>query len=79
MMISSGSVAIGDPEEVSRSIPDLRRHRADQLAFGMLSSSMERETCLEAVETFGKHVLPQWDKDPVHSTTRQRQEQVVTS
>ena len=50
---------------------------ADQLAFGMLSSSMERDACLEAVETFGKHVLPQFDKDPVHSTTRQREEQLA--
>jgi hypothetical protein len=24
------------------------------------------------VETFGKHVLPEFDKDPVCSTTRQR-------
>ena len=27
----------------------------------------------EAVETFGSHVLPQFDKDPVHSTTHQRE------
>jgi hypothetical protein len=33
---------------------------------------MEIESCLEAVDTFGKHVLPQFDKDPVHSTTKQR-------
>ena len=36
----------------------------------------ERDVCEEAVETFGKHVLPQFDKDPVHSTTRQREAQV---
>jgi len=78
MMISSGSVAIGDPEEVNRAVQTFADTGADQLAFGMLSSSMERDTCLEAVETFGKHVLPQWDKDPVHSTTRQREEQVGT-
>ncbi len=77
MMISSGSVAIGDPEEVNRAVQTFADTGADQLAFGMLSSSMERDTCLEAVETFGKHVLPQWDKDPVHSTTRQREEQLA--
>jgi len=27
---------------------------------------------VEAVETFGSHVLKNFDKDPVHSTTRQR-------
>jgi hypothetical protein len=25
------------------------------------------------MELFGKEVLPQFDKDPVHSTTRQRE------
>ena len=38
----------------------------------MLSTSMPIEACEEAVETFGKHVLPKFDKDPVHSTTKQR-------
>jgi hypothetical protein len=37
---------------------------------------MPIEICEEAVATFGQHVLPQFDKDPVHSTTRQRQAQV---
>ena len=78
-MIESGAVAIGDPEEVARSVQVFADTGADQLAFGMLSSSIERETCLEAVETFGKHVLPQFDKDPVHSTTRQREAQLGRS
>jgi hypothetical protein len=38
----------------------------------MLSSSMSIESCEEAVETFGKHLLPTFDKDPVHNTTKQR-------
>jgi hypothetical protein len=77
MMISSGSVAVGDPEEVTRAVQTFVDTGADQLAFGMLSSSIERDTCEEAVETFGKHVLPIYDKDPVHSTTRQREEQLA--
>jgi alkanesulfonate monooxygenase SsuD/methylene tetrahydromethanopterin reductase-like flavin-dependent oxidoreductase (luciferase family) len=75
-MIASGAVAIGDPDEVTRAVQTFADTGADQLAFGMLSSAMSRETCLEAVETFGKHVLPQFDKDPVHSTTRQREAQL---
>jgi hypothetical protein len=31
---------------------------------------------LQSIETFGKHVLPKFDKDPVHSTTRGREKQV---
>jgi hypothetical protein len=45
---------------------------ADQLSFGMLSTSMPIEACEEATETFGKHVLKDFDKDPVHLTTKQR-------
>jgi hypothetical protein len=44
---------------------------ADQLTFGMLSSTMPIEVAVEAVETFGRHIIPEFDTDPVHSTTRQ--------
>ena len=39
----------------------------------MLSSTMPIEVAVETIETFGKHVLPPFDKDPVHRTTRQRE------
>ncbi len=45
----------------------------DQVVFGLLSSSMERDLATETIETFGKHVLPRFDNDPVHRTTRQRE------
>ena len=70
--IAAGQIAIGSPDEVNKSIETYAATGADQIAFGMLSTSMERETCEEAVETFGKHVLKNYDKDPVHSTTKQR-------
>jgi len=73
--IASHAIAVGDPEEVAATIRRFADTGADQLSFGMLSSSMPIEVCEEAVATFGKHVLPQFDKDPVHSTTRQRQAQ----
>jgi len=73
--IEKGAVAVGDPEEVTRAIQRFADTGADQLSFGMLSSAMPIETCEEAVATFGTHVLPQFDKDPVHSTTRQREAQ----
>ena len=34
---------------------------------------------IESVETFGKFVLPEFDKDPVHSTTRQREAQLSSA
>jgi alkanesulfonate monooxygenase SsuD/methylene tetrahydromethanopterin reductase-like flavin-dependent oxidoreductase (luciferase family) len=71
-VIASGDIAVGTPDEVSHAIENYARTGADQLSFGMLSTSMPRETCEEAVETFGKHVLKNFDKDPMHSTTKQR-------
>ena len=71
-VIASGDVAVGTPDEVSKAIERYTATGADQLSFGMLSSSMSIESCEEAVETFGKYLLPTFDKDPVHSTTKQR-------
>ncbi len=45
----------------------------------MLSTTMPVEIAIEAVETFGRTVLPVYDKDPVHSTTRQREAQLGTT
>ena len=49
----------------------LRLDRGRPVAFGMLSTSMPIEACEEAVETFGKHVLPSSTRTRF-STTRQR-------
>jgi hypothetical protein len=38
----------------------------------MLSTTMPIDVAIEATETFGKHVLPEFDKDPVASTVKQR-------
>ena len=70
--IAAGEMAIGTPDEVTKTVERYAGTGADQLSFGMLSTSISLENCQEAVETFGKHVLPQFDKDPVHSTTKQR-------
>ena len=70
--IAAGEMAIGSPDEVAKCVERYVGTGADQLSFGMLSTSISLENCQEAVETFGKHVLPEFDKDPVHSTTKQR-------
>jgi alkanesulfonate monooxygenase SsuD/methylene tetrahydromethanopterin reductase-like flavin-dependent oxidoreductase (luciferase family) len=72
LAIKHGQIAIGTPDEVNRAIETYSATGADQISFGMLSTSMSIDTCEEAVETFGKHVLPNFDKDPVHSTTKMR-------
>ena len=72
-MVSTGIACIGDPDDCTKVVQNYVDIGADQLTFGMLSSTMSREVAVEAVETFGRHVLPAYDKDPVHRTTRQRQ------
>jgi alkanesulfonate monooxygenase SsuD/methylene tetrahydromethanopterin reductase-like flavin-dependent oxidoreductase (luciferase family) len=74
--VADGAVLIGDPEECARAAEKWAATGADQLTFGMLSTTMPVEIAIEAVETFGRTVLPAFDKDPVHSTTRQREAQI---
>jgi hypothetical protein len=38
-----------------------------------LTLTCDQKYVRESIETFGKHVLPKFDKDPVHSTRRQRE------
>jgi len=71
--IADGLVCIGTPEEVTRAVRGFADVGADQLTFGMLSTTMPVDVAIEAVETFGRHVLPEFDKDRVHNTTRQRE------
>jgi alkanesulfonate monooxygenase SsuD/methylene tetrahydromethanopterin reductase-like flavin-dependent oxidoreductase (luciferase family) len=74
-LISSQEICIGTPDEVAATVERYRAIGADQLVFGMLSTTMPIEVAIESVETFGKQVIPRFDLDPVHSTTRQRQAQ----
>jgi alkanesulfonate monooxygenase SsuD/methylene tetrahydromethanopterin reductase-like flavin-dependent oxidoreductase (luciferase family) len=76
MAVKDGAVLIGSPEECEAACQKWVDTGADQLTFGMLSTTMPVEVAIEAVETFGRTVLPVYDKDPVHSTTRQREAQL---
>jgi len=70
-------VCIGTPEECAKTVERYQATGADQLTFGMLSSTMPIEVAIEAVETFGQQIIPAFDKDPMHSTTRQREAQLA--
>ena len=77
--IAQGLVAIGTPDEVEKAVRGYADIGADQLVFGMLSTTMPVEVAVEAVETFGRHVIPAFDTDPVHRTTRQREAHLASS
>jgi alkanesulfonate monooxygenase SsuD/methylene tetrahydromethanopterin reductase-like flavin-dependent oxidoreductase (luciferase family) len=71
--IQSGQRIVGDPDECARAVQKYADIGCDQIIFGILASSQPQETARGSAEFFGKHVIPRFDKDPVHSTTRYRE------
>ncbi len=70
--IASGSRIVGDPEECARAVARYAEVGCDQLIFGILASTQPQAVALESVALFGREVIPRFDRDPVHSTTRMR-------
>jgi alkanesulfonate monooxygenase SsuD/methylene tetrahydromethanopterin reductase-like flavin-dependent oxidoreductase (luciferase family) len=77
--VDAGRRSVGTPDDVARSVERWQRAGADQLIFGVLNNTLPLEIAQESVETFGREVIPAFDPDPVHSTTRQRDAQVGAS
>jgi alkanesulfonate monooxygenase SsuD/methylene tetrahydromethanopterin reductase-like flavin-dependent oxidoreductase (luciferase family) len=73
LAIQQRALCYGTPDEVSEAVQKFVDAGVDQLVFGMLSSAMSGEIAIESVETFAEHVLPKFDTDPVHRTTRLRE------
>ena len=71
--IKSGQRIVGTPEECARNIQQYADIGCDQIIFGILASTQTQQQAHNSVELFGKYVIPQFDKDPVHSTTRHRE------
>jgi alkanesulfonate monooxygenase SsuD/methylene tetrahydromethanopterin reductase-like flavin-dependent oxidoreductase (luciferase family) len=69
--IDTGLMLCGSPEEVVEQLRIYERTGVDQVSFGV-PQNLAHDDCLELIETFGKYVIPEFDKDPVHSTTRHR-------
>src|SRR5438477_99313 len=70
--IQAGNRLVGDPDEVARGVQLYADVGCDQLIFGLLASRQPQEVALHTLELFGREVLPRFDPDPVHSTTRMR-------
>lgn len=71
--IRSGNRIVGNPDECAEVVQKYVDIGCDQIIFGVLASTQTQEVARESVATFGKHVIPRFDKDPVHSTTRMRE------
>lgn len=70
--IENGYMICGDPDECAEQIDALNTSGIDQLVFGM-PIDLPWEQAVETLELFGDRVIPKFDRDPVHSTTRARE------
>jgi hypothetical protein len=71
--IATGQRIVGDPDECAKAVQKYVDVGCDQLVFGILATTLPQEDCLHTCELFGTQVIPRFDKDPVHSTTRYRE------
>lgn len=69
----TGALVIGGPDDCARSVEVYRDLGVDQLVFSPLTNQISLADALSSFELFGKEVLPRFDTDPVHRTTRMRQ------
>jgi len=72
-LIAGGWMLCGTPEEVLEQVNNYQSVGVDQLVFGFPPEGVTHEENLEMIELFGTQVIPEFDKDPVHSTTRMRE------
>jgi alkanesulfonate monooxygenase SsuD/methylene tetrahydromethanopterin reductase-like flavin-dependent oxidoreductase (luciferase family) len=77
--IENGYLVVGDPDDCAKAIQSYADIGCDQLIFGTQNNNLPIEITAESLETFGKYVIPQFDKDPVHSTTRYREAALAAS
>jgi alkanesulfonate monooxygenase SsuD/methylene tetrahydromethanopterin reductase-like flavin-dependent oxidoreductase (luciferase family) len=71
--IATGQRIVGDPDECAAAVQKFVDVGCDQIIFGILASTQPQEVAIHSAELFGREVIPRFDKDPVHSTTRMRE------
>ena len=76
--INEGYLLCGDPDEVIAQVERYESVGADQLVFGM-PIDMPMEAAEETLRLFGDHVIPKFDKDPVHRSSKFRAEAEAAS
>jgi alkanesulfonate monooxygenase SsuD/methylene tetrahydromethanopterin reductase-like flavin-dependent oxidoreductase (luciferase family) len=71
-LIEGDYILCGTPEEVAEGAKAFEAIGVDQLCFG-LPIDTPQEVVLETIRLMGEHVIPQFDTDPVHRSTRMRE------
>lgn len=67
----AGGLAVGSPDEVIAALTPYEAAGVDQIAFA-LPLNQPLDVRMEIIRVFGEKVLPHFDKDPVHRSTRHR-------
>jgi alkanesulfonate monooxygenase SsuD/methylene tetrahydromethanopterin reductase-like flavin-dependent oxidoreductase (luciferase family) len=75
--IASGGLICGTPAEVRDQLRGWEGMGFDQLSFGM-PFGMTREQAMQTITLFGDEVIPAFDTDPVHRSTRMRRGEPVS-
>ena len=73
-LIAGGYMLCGTPDEVCEQLVRYQAVGCDQIVFGLPGEGMHHDEILEQLEIFGEQVIPEFDPDPVHSTTRYREQ-----
>ena len=73
-LVAAGFAVIGDPDDCANAIRKWAEIGIDQLTFSPTTNTLPTEVVTASMELFGSEVIPQFDKDPVHSTTRYREQ-----
>jgi alkanesulfonate monooxygenase SsuD/methylene tetrahydromethanopterin reductase-like flavin-dependent oxidoreductase (luciferase family) len=72
-LANEGYIIVGDPDDCAKAVQRWADIGVDQLTFSPTTNILPTDQVVASLELFGKEVIPQFDKDPVHSTTRYRQ------
>jgi alkanesulfonate monooxygenase SsuD/methylene tetrahydromethanopterin reductase-like flavin-dependent oxidoreductase (luciferase family) len=68
----SGAAIVGNPDDCAQGIQKWVDIGVDQLIMGPSGSTYPHELLARTVTLFGDEVIPRFDKDPVHSTSKYR-------
>jgi alkanesulfonate monooxygenase SsuD/methylene tetrahydromethanopterin reductase-like flavin-dependent oxidoreductase (luciferase family) len=66
----AGGLAVGSPEEVIAALKAYEAAGVDQVVFNPPIGQLD--LALEVIRVMGEKVIPHFDRDPIHRTTRHR-------
>jgi len=75
--LASGAAMVGTPDECAAGVQKWVDVGVDQLIMGPSGSTFAHELLVETIILFGDEVIPRFDKDAEHSTSRYRREAAI--